>query len=78
LKNGVYTVEVRGKKRAEARFTSASGSSTYERLDMLNIFEEQARVVCVRVPEVSADRRIIPFWYRGSMNVNSLTGNGRL
>ncbi len=37
----------------------------------------QVHVVCARVPEVSADERIIPFWYRGSMNVNPLVGNGK-
>ena len=35
----------------------------------------KARVVCV--PEVSADERIIPFWYRGSMNVDPNKGNGK-
>jgi len=35
----------------------------------------KARVVCV--PEVSADERIIPFWYRGSLNIDPLKSNGR-
>jgi len=65
LRGGLYSVEVKGK---QARFISDSGSSSYERLPMLNIFEKQARVVCARV---------IPFWYRGSLNVDPLQGNGR-
>ena len=71
LRNGLYTVEVRGTKRKpqDVRFTSETGSSTYERLPMLNIFERQARVVCVRV---------VPFWYRGSTRVDPRQGNGRL
>jgi hypothetical protein len=78
LSGGVYHVEVRGK---QARFTSEkTGSSTYERLAMLNIFEKQSRVVCEPVPdaETVTEQRIVSYWYRGSMNVNPLAGNGRL
>ena len=50
LRGGLYSVEVRGK---QARFTSQTGSSTYERLAMLNIFEKQTRVICEPV-EVQA------------------------
>ncbi len=72
LRGGLYHVEVRGK---QARFTSEAGSSTYERLPMLNIFEKQAHILITSatIPE----KRIVPFWYRGSLNVNPLAGNGR-
>jgi len=44
---------------------------------MVTASEKQSHVVCARVPEVSADERIIPFWYRGSMHVDPLHGNGK-
>ncbi len=76
LRNGLYYVEVRGTKRKpqDVRFESLNGSSTYERANMLRVFEEQARVICEPVKE----ERIIPFWYRGSLTVDPLKGNGQL
>ena len=44
---------------------------------MVTASEKQSHVVCARVSEVSADERIIPFWYRGSTHVDPLQGNGK-
>src|SRR5258708_260819 len=70
LKGGIYHVEVFGKgTRQEANFRAADGLSpaysglvewhnqkgTYERLVMLNIFESQARVICLPVSQSELD-----------------------
>jgi alkylhydroperoxidase family enzyme len=67
LKSGVYRVEVLGKSgRQEANFRSSGGwitsqstwdrqSGTYERLNMLQGFEKQARVICTRVEDSELD-----------------------
>src|ERR1700730_2821402 len=73
LRGGLYHVELRGEEMV--RFTSETGSQTYECLEMLEIFERQAPVLITSatIPE----KRIVECWYRGSLNIDPLQGNGK-